>query len=134
MKDLGSASGTYLRVKKRLKLELGQIIEIGSHQYRIADTRVKRKGFQQYESLVTLKNVESEESFVVHSGEIIGRNNVTFKNLKNDTHLSGNHCQIIMQEKLIFLEDLNSMNGVWLRLSPANQKSSQHPLKNRDVL
>ena len=59
-----------------------------------------------------------------------GSNNLAFN---NDQHLSSVHVAIYSLNQQVLLEDMQTTNGTWLRLSPETKESHKHLLEENTV-
>ena len=110
--DIGSTTGTFIKIDTIMKLEEGVILELGSNQFQVAFINP----INENEGLIKLKVVEGpkfdEEYDVFNSGTIgrksTGSDSITFQ---DDFHLSNIHAKITYSEGEFLFEDQCSTNG-----------------------
>ena len=109
IRDIGSTTGSFIKIIGKIVLEKGMIIEMGSNQFEICNISDKELFIVivdgpnvKMEIQVSLKGISDKFS--------IGRKNnneLAF----DDHHLSNLHAKIYMVEDKFILEDLCSTNG-----------------------
>lgn len=141
LKDIGSTTGTFLKIVDPLELKLDMIIEIGSYQLMVSNIFVHNSTSAEESannSFVELTIYESPEEtqervFTLASGCSIGRKANNALCFSDDLHMSNLHCKInLVGQKFIF-EDMASTNGSWQRLSKEGIESSPVPLTHETV-
>ena len=40
LRDIGSTTGTFIKIKEKLELEIGMVIEMGSNQYEVTKMKI----------------------------------------------------------------------------------------------
>lgn len=124
LKDIGSTTGTYIKITNNILLEKGMIIEIGSYQFQVVNIFIAPKltekdtaaAKEREKSFIELEIIDSPEEVVrakykLFENGTIGRkqnNNISFV---DDLHMSNTHCKINLVGDKYFLEDLSSTNG-----------------------
>ncbi|EGR29471.1 hypothetical protein IMG5_155130 [Ichthyophthirius multifiliis] len=131
IKDLGSITGTFTRIKDRIVLEQGNIIEMGSFQYYIQSIQENILQISILEKPGNLYNLQFCYE-MIEQGQYfsIGRkisNKICFE---EDSHLSNVHAKIFLIQGKFLLEDNCSTNGIWLRLSDEGKESEYFQLQN----
>ncbi len=141
LRDIGSTTGTFLKINDPITLKEGLILEIGSYQLIVSKIYIhasKESSVVLNESYVEFIIYESPEDvgekvFKLHSGNSIGRkqnNNVCFH---DDLHMSNLHCKINLIGSKFNFEDIASTNGSWLRLSKESQESEPKLLRHGTI-
>lgn len=120
LRDIGSSTGTYVKVFEPLALKEGMIVEVGSYQFQvgrivIANTNIEESfvEFGVYDSIDDL----TAQSFRLLHNSSIGRKSTNTISLNDDLHMSNLHCKIYLLGDKFLLEDIESTNGTWIRLS-----------------
>ena len=121
LKDVGSTTGTYIKISNRLRLVVGMILEIGSYQFIVNEIYIAPKGVLEKDpsakkSHIILEIYDSPEDgekkcFTIYESGSIGRklnNHIPFV---DDLHMSNSHCNISLVNNQYLLEDLSSTNG-----------------------
>ncbi|EGR33735.1 hypothetical protein IMG5_041730 [Ichthyophthirius multifiliis] len=150
LKDIGSTTGTFIKIKDKIQLTLDTVIEMGSNQYEV--TKIKQD--PPYVQLTVLEGVNQSnppydvflQLFIIYFFNIkliftqemidkneyfsIGRKNSNKIILPDDQHLSNLHAKIYFIDMKIILEDHGSTNGSWLRLSKEGIQSESYSLDN----
>ena len=121
LKDIGSTTGTYIKIVNRLQLKVDMIIEIGSYQFIVSEIKIALKGIandneKSYIKLEVLDCPESNDSrerntYLIYDAGTIGRKPNNLMKFQEDLHMSNIHCKISLVSNSYFLEDLSSTNG-----------------------
>lgn len=141
LKDIGSTSGTFLKIIETIELKPDMIIEIGSYQLMVTNLFIANSS--SFEENIANSYVEftiyespdeiQERVFNLVSGSSIGRKVNNALCFSDDLHMSNLHCKInLIGQKFIF-EDMASTNGSWLRLSKEGIESPQIVLSHETV-
>lgn len=140
LKDIGSTTGTFIKVVDPLPLKLNMIIEIGSYQFLVQNIYIdtgssKPEESQSHVKLIMYESPEEvyENTFVLTHGSSIGRKSSTTYSFEADLHMSNLHCKINLIGNRFYLEDMESTNGTWLRLSQEGQPSEPFALTKNTV-
>ena len=110
--DIGSTTGTFIKIDNIIKLEEGLILELGSNQFQI----VLINSIDENEGLIKLKIIEGPKfgkDYEIMNSLTIGRKNSAPDSLtfQDDFHLSNIHAKITYSEGEFLFEDQNSTNG-----------------------
>ncbi|CAD8154058.1 unnamed protein product [Paramecium pentaurelia] len=123
LQDLGSSSGTYVQLTNPTLLKEGLILHMGLGQFLISKIKIQGNKCSVFirvlEGIMENKNLDFELT-QDQTALIFGRQMSMFV---DDTHLSGQHAQFTYIEEGLVIEDLDSRNGTWLRLSPPHKQS-----------
>lgn len=123
--DIGSTTGSFIKVTKPLILEENMIIEMGSNQFFIQQIIVQdEENGELY--IKILEGMHINKEFIINNSATIGRKGNSGAGmilLGDDFHLSNTHAKINYADGKFFLEDLGSTNGSWLRISPEGERS-----------
>lgn len=122
LRDIGSTTGTYIKIVEKLQLEEGMIIEIGSYQFLVSDIVINDQGLLigQEEltgkSYVTLEIYDGPEEcekmkYILEDGGSVGRKVNNKIHFTEDLHMSNLHCRITKVQDKFILEDMASTNG-----------------------
>lgn len=138
LSDLGSISGTFVRVEGNLSLEKGVIFEMGSTTFEVIDSYFSLDSpcfvGEPYVFLVVLEGmVKVGTKFVMCNNSTIGRKSSNKINFGDDIHLSNVHAKIVLISNKFVLEDMGSTNGIWHRLSSEGVASKPY-LINKDLI
>lgn len=110
--DFGLPSGVYTQIIDTIAVEDGDEFKVG--QARLALQRVTGRGWGQL--TVVRHDSPAPLTLLLDRDEIIiGRDegDLTFP---NDTFVSGDHCRFIREGNAVYLEDLGSSNGTYIRV------------------
>lgn len=77
----------------------------------------RRKGPKRYRLVMVDENGKELQSFDLKDGSIIGRTEGDIQ--LHDRHVSRRHCTFLIQNDHLLLKDLNSTNGVFVRIRDA---------------
>lgn len=110
--DIGSTTGTFIKIQGNLQLREGMMLELGSNQFLVSEINF----ISETEGTLKLKIIEGmhmNQEFYIRNSATIGRkasypNSIPFT---DDFHLSNNHAKIQIIEKKFIFEDLGSTNG-----------------------
>jgi len=110
--DFGRPSGVYTQILDTIAVEDGDEFKVG--QARLALQRVTGRGWGQltvvrHDAPAPLTIVLDREEF------IIGREEGDLT-LPSDTFVSGDHCRFVCEGNAVYLEDLGSSNGTYIRV------------------
>ena len=131
LKDVGSTTGTFLKLVDPLELLLGMIIEVGSYQLIVTNiviwpsTNAEENINNSYVEFTLYESPEEtqERVFTLAPGSSIGRKNTNALCFADDLHMSNLHCKVNMVGESFLFEDMASTNGSWLRLSKEGEES-----------
>ena len=141
LSDIGSTTGTFIKIEEPIRLQENMIIEIGSFQLIIKNIEILKNSddsVNEEESKISLEIYESAEEVVLKTfnlfhGSSIGRKTNNFLCFNEDLHMSNLHCRVNLVGNNFIFEDLASTNGSWLRLSKEGVKSEPF-LLTQDVI
>ena len=138
LSDLGSISGTYVRIEGNLPLDKGVIFEMGSTTFEVIDSYFSLDSpcfvGEPYVFLVVLEGmVKVGTKFVMCHNSTIGRKSTNEINFPDDIHLSNIHAKIVLISNKFVIEDMGSTNGIWHRLSSEGIPSKPY-LIDRDLI
>ena len=126
--DTGSLNGIYVKLKGRVEVQNGDQFRVGQEllQYEDlpeptpTDDGTERMGspnpgYWGRLSLMVESNVASQAFPIEGEGITIGREqgDITFP---TDGYVSGSHCRIVGDDTGVYLEDLGSSNGTYMRV------------------
>jgi len=141
LKDIGSTTGTFLKITDPVELKLDMILEIGSYQLMVSNILVHASN--NIEDTINNSSIEftiyesPEETpdrvFTLSSGSSIGRKANNAVCFSDDLHMSNLHCKVNLIGHQFFFEDMASTNGSWLRLSKESIDSQPVLLSNQTV-
>lgn len=126
LKDIGSTTGTYIKINEKITLEEGMIVEIGSYQFLVAEIRIGSQSGLLTDSME--EEEESDKSWIklnIYEGPdetermdykleeegSIGRKTTNHICFTDDLHMSNLHCKISLINDRFVLEDMASTNG-----------------------
>lgn len=114
IRDIGSTTGTFLKITSNMVLETGMIIEMGSNQFLIEEMVCNNNAGEMH--ITICEGPDVGQRLVVSlkdqlSNNSIGRKNSTTFAFPNDQHLSNIHAKFFILDNKFYLEDLSSTNG-----------------------
>lgn len=114
IRDIGSTTGTFLKITSNMVLETGMIIEMGSNQFIIEEMFCNNNAGEMH--ITICEGPDVGQRLVVSlkdqlSNNSIGRKNSTTFAFPNDQHLSNIHAKFFILDNKFYLEDLSSTNG-----------------------
>ncbi|EGR31598.1 hypothetical protein IMG5_106500 [Ichthyophthirius multifiliis] len=143
VRDKGSTTGTFIKIKEKLELKLGMVIEMGSNQFQIS--KILLEPIQMIQ-LTILEGLQFSQEMVLQCDYVsIGRKNGCKIFLPDDQHLSSIHAKIYFINQKFILEDQASTNGQtyffktnnflifissWFRLSKEGLISDPYKISN----
>lgn len=141
LKDIGSTTGTFIKIEEPITLLKNMIIEIGSYQLLVKDISLSFNpdaSVNEDECRIELEIYESPEessvkTFTLLNNSSIGRKNNNSLCFSEDLHMSNLHCKINMIGNNFYFEDMASTNGSWLRLSFEGSGSEPYLLSNNTI-
>ncbi len=141
LKDIGSTTGTFLKITDAVELKLDMILEIGSYQLMVSNIFVHNS--TNIEDVINNSSIEftiyespeetQDRVFTLASGSSIGRKANNAVCFSDDLHMSNLHCKVNLIGSQFFFEDMASTNGSWLRLSKESIESQPVVLCNQTV-
>ncbi|CAK85925.1 unnamed protein product (macronuclear) [Paramecium tetraurelia] len=136
IKDIGSTTGTFIKVETKQLLQIGMVVELGSNQFEIQQVNVNGANIDVVMTIIEGPN--TPEKHVINltpqkSVTTVGRKQTADLTFSEDHHLSNIHAKICLIDGRVYLEDMGSTNGSWLRLSREGQPSQLYPLQNQTV-
>jgi hypothetical protein len=126
--DLGSLNGIYVKLTGRVEIQHGDQFRVGQELLRYEDLPEPtptddgtermgspNPGYWGRLSLMVEPTVASQAFAIEGEGITIGRENgdITFP---NDGYVSGSHCHIVGDDTGVYVEDLGSSNGTYMRV------------------
>lgn len=123
LRDIGSTTGTYIKIIQKIDLVEGMIIEIGSYQFLISEIVINtgelmmdQEGLSSDKSYVTMEIYDGPEDcekmkHILEEGGSIGRKVNNKIHFTEDLHMSNLHCRITRVLDKFVLEDMASTNG-----------------------
>lgn len=111
--DVGSTTGTFIKLLSPLIMEERMIIEMGSNQFYVEKIVVKDEDNGEI-YLRIIEGLHVDKEYIIENTATIGRkgqfgpNTIT---LIDDLHLSNTHTKISYFDSKFFLEDVGSTNG-----------------------
>ncbi|KAL4468271.1 hypothetical protein ABPG72_015807 [Tetrahymena utriculariae] len=140
IKDIGSSTGTFIKVKDRVPITLGMLFEMGSFQFEVSELDFENQIIE-LDILEDSKptNPKHYKLEIKNSGEqpgfvSIGRKPSNKIKLPDDQHLSNVHAKIYFMNNQFFLEDNASTNGTWIRLSKEGDTSQEWEIQNNTII
>ncbi|CAD8104158.1 unnamed protein product [Paramecium sonneborni] len=128
LKDVGSTTGTFIKIGKSLNLLSGMLIELGSNQFQVLRIDQVDKGGLEV-SLQVIEGPNAEDTIVFQLNKdkpsvTLGRKSTVDISFPEDHHLSNQHAKFYLLDSIVQLEDHGSTNGSWLRLSGEGKMSN----------
>ena len=120
VRDIGSNSGTFIKIQKIINLKENMIIELGSKHFYIEKIENFKEESENLKILIKFSILDlinnKEEIFFANFENLntkysIGRNSCNSINFPDDLHLSNIHASLFILDNNVFLEDLGSTNG-----------------------
>ena len=111
--DFGRPSGVYTKISDTIVIEDGDEFKVG--QARLALQYFPGPGSWGQLTLVRHDSATPETYPLTRNEIIIGREEGDIV-LPNDTFVSGDHCRFIREGNAVYLEDLGSSNGTYIRV------------------
>ncbi len=111
--DIGSTTGTFVKIATPLVLEEGMILEMGSNQF-LVEKMIVQDTDNGVLSLKVIEGLHADREFIIENTATIGRKgqfSPTTIALIDDLHLSNTHTKISFSDSKFIVEDLGSTNG-----------------------
>lgn len=141
LNDVGSTTGTFLKIVDPVELCIDNIIEIGSYQLLVTNIfiasscpaeEISVNSFVEFAIYESPEEIE-EKVFCLSHMNSIGRKTTNNLCFSDDLHMSNLHCKINFVGNKFYFEDMASTNGSWLRLSKETMQSKPVILQNRTI-
>lgn len=141
LKDIGSTTGTFIKIEEPIRLQQNMIIEIGSYQLLVQEINIfyhSDETVNEEDSHIQLEIYDSPDEvpmkhFTLFHDSSIGRKNNNSLCFNEDLHMSNLHCKINLIGANFILEDMASTNGSWMRLSFEGVQSEPYLLTQNTV-
>ena len=131
--DIGSTTGTYVQVRDVHPLSIGSMFQTGSCEFKVLNISYSLEGVP-----VSLEMVKYEGPevlpVIVFSGGFIGRGRSCEVCIPEDSMMSSMHARVSVKGNCYCIEDLNSCNKTWERLSAEGEFSQGYSLKAEDLI
>ncbi|CAD8101869.1 unnamed protein product [Paramecium sonneborni] len=128
LKDIGSTTGTFIKILKSLTLKQGMLIELGSNQFSIQKLDLLDNGGIEISLFVVEgPNLEDTITFQLNKDKpsvTLGRKSTVDISFPEDHHLSNQHAKFYLVDQTVTIEDHGSTNGSWMRLSGEGKMSN----------
>ena len=111
--DIGSTTGTFIKIQANLVLEENMILELGSNQFLVEEI-ILMSEMEGELSLRVVEGMHFNQKFCIRNSASIGRkgnNTPTCIPFNDDFHLSNSHAKIDYVEGRFIFEDIGSTNG-----------------------
>lgn len=131
--DTGSTTGTYIRINKKHKLQVGSLFQVGQCEFKVLNIVYSLDGRSVSMELLKYEG-PNPMPLIITKGGIIGRSRNCEICINRDSLLSLEHCKLYSKKNNFYIKDLNSLNSTWIRLSPEGEFSEAYPLKYGDQL
>ncbi|CAD8120565.1 unnamed protein product [Paramecium sonneborni] len=133
LKDVGSTTGTFIKIIKSLNLKSDMLIELGSNQFQVLRIdQVDNEGLEITLQVIEGPNLEDTIVFQLNkdkSSVTFGRKSTVDISFPEDHHLSNQHAKFYLLDSIVLLQDHGSTNGSWLRLSGEGKMSNLYYLE-----
>ncbi|CAD8184752.1 unnamed protein product [Paramecium octaurelia] len=128
LKDIGSTTGTFIKILKSLTLKQGMLIELGSNQFCVQKLETLENGGIEI-SLFVIEGPNLEDTIIFQLNKdkpsvALGRKSTVDISFPEDHHLSNQHAKFYLVEQTVTIEDHGSTNGSWMRLSGEGKMSN----------
>ncbi len=114
LRDIGSTTGTFIKIPNNIKLEVGMIIEMGSNQFFVEKANCINNSGELI--LLVLEGPDQGQKLIVNLKDQLGWNSIGRKATNtfpfDDQHLSNMHAKFFILDNKFYLEDLSSTNGL----------------------
>ncbi|CAD8188199.1 unnamed protein product [Paramecium pentaurelia] len=128
LKDIGSTTGTFIKIQKCLTLKQGMLIELGSNQFCVQKLEQLENGGIEI-SLFVIEGPNLEDTIIFQLNKdkpsvALGRKSTVDISFPEDHHLSNQHAKFYLVDQTVTIEDHGSTNGSWMRLSGEGKMSN----------
>ena len=135
IKDVGSTTGTFIMITKKSVLHTGDMFQMGLSEFRVVNLRYNPYGVPLVITIVGYEGPARElEFFIDRRGGKIGRDPENEVSVPDDSQLSARHGQIFFENGKFFIEDLESTNKTWKRISAEGESSDEVPVYVGDFI
>ncbi|OMJ68741.1 hypothetical protein SteCoe_28878 [Stentor coeruleus] len=131
--DTGSTTGTYIRISRKHKLQVGSLFRVGQCEFKVLNIVYSLDGRPVSIELLKYEG-PSPMPLIITKGCIIGRSRSCGVCINRDSLLSLEHCKLYSKKNNFYIQDLNSLNSTWIRLSPEGEFSEAYPLAYGDQI
>ena len=114
IRDIGSTTGTFLKILSNIALEIGMIIEMGSNQFLVEKINCSNNSGELVLLVFEGPNSSQRLNIILKdqkSCNSIGRKGSNTFPFLEDQHLSNVHAKFFILDNRFYLEDLSSTNG-----------------------
>ena len=135
IKDLGSTTGTFIMICKKSELSTGFMFQMGLSEFRVMNIRYNPYGVPLLLTIVGCEGPARDLEFVIDRlGGKIGRDSENEVAVPDDSQLSARHGRILFENGKFFVEDLESTNKTWRRISVEGESSGEVPIYVGDFI
>lgn len=135
LKDVGSTTGTFLMVKKKVLLGINDLFQMGTSEFKVSNIKFNPYGVPLALNLLGFEGpIRGKEYVIEREGASIGRDSENTISVSEDSQLSSKHGRIVFENLGFYLQDLGSTNKTWKRISEEGQKSEEFQLSLDDLI
>lgn len=113
IRDIGSTTGTFIKIPNNTQLEVGMMLELGSNQFCVEKVNCANNSGEL--SLVVVEGPDQGQRLSVVLKDQLSWNSIGRKATNtfpfDDQHLSNMHAKFFILDNKFYLEDLSSTNG-----------------------
>ena len=131
--DTGSTTGTYIKVRDIYPLKVGSLFQLGTCEFKVQNINYSLTGTPVSLEIVKYDGPKSMPLIIFYGGTI-GRSKECNISIPQDNMMSSIHANIFLKKNFFFLEDLNSCNKTWIRLSSEGEFSEEYSLSLNDFI
>lgn len=135
LRDVGSTTGTFIMISKKLKLDQGFMFQMGLSEFRVTNIRHTPFGIPVEMTIAGYEGPARDSEYNLdRNGGIIGRDSENSVAIVDDSQLSAKHGHIFFENNGFYVEDLGSTNKTWRRISPEGDTSKEFPIYLDDFI
>lgn len=113
IRDIGSTTGTFIKIPNNIQLEAGMMLELGSNQFCVEKTNCLNNSGEL--SLIVVEGPDQGQRLSIALKDQLSWNSIGRKATNtfpfDDQHLSNMHAKFFILDNNFYLEDLSSTNG-----------------------
>jgi pSer/pThr/pTyr-binding forkhead associated (FHA) protein len=135
IKDVGSTTGTFIMISKKTELKTGDLFQMGLSEFKVLNIRFNPYGAPVVLALLGYEGPARDLEFLIdRRGGRVGRDCENEISVPEDSQMSARHGQILFENGKFYVEDLESTNKTWKRISAEGEASCEFPVYVNDFI
>lgn len=135
IKDVGSTTGTFIMISKKLQLEQNLMFQMGLSEFRVTNIKYTPFGVPFEITITGYEGPARDTEYILDkNGGTFGRDAENPITIADDSQLSAIHGRIFFENNAFYVEDTGSTNKTWRRISSEGELSKEFPIYIDDFI